>query len=124
MRVIVLVVLGVFISACIALPATRESKTSECELVTREMYIETRGPDLHELMIGTGSTEELVVIAAGLLIYSVSWVVSGSIVLVGNTIHWIESKGKCSEQGHDIIQINEADNLACSVESGQCAILK
>ena len=87
-----------FISACIALPATREVTNSNCDLVTREMYVDSHTLNNFNLNVA-GNGEGIVVLAAtGLVIYSVSWVISGSIVLTGNTIHWLETKGRCNER--------------------------
>ena len=130
MRKIVVVALINFVSGCIVLPATRDGENSDCELVTREMYV-----DVHELgsfdpdadavaEILVNAEGVLVFVAVSSVIFSVSWIVSSSIVLVGNTIHWIETKGKCNARADDIVAVDVTDSFACNVKSGQCTILK
>ena len=113
-----------FISACIALPATREVTNSNCDLVTREMYVDSHTLNNFNIS-GTVNGEGIVVLAAtGLVIYSVSWVISGSIVLTGSSIHWLETKGRCNERETETVQISKDDNLACKIDSGQCKVLR
>jgi hypothetical protein len=125
MRKTFTVMIVLFISACIALPATKEVTNSNCDLVTREMYVDSHTlGNLHNLN-GSGNLEAVVVLAAaGLIIYSVSWVISGSIVLSGNTIHWLETKGRCNERESETVRITKDDNLACKIDSGQCTVLR
>ena len=124
MKKALIIMTTLFISACIALPATREVTNNNCDLVTREMYIDSHTINNFHLNVA-GNGEGIVVLAVtGLVIYSVSWVISGSIVLTGNTVHWLETKGRCNERKTETVEISKDDNLACKIDNGQCKIIR
>jgi hypothetical protein len=85
--------LSLLASGCVFYPKTVESYDPVCELRTRQMQLKS------EVMHGTcgGSTQSEAVgclaLAAG--ITAGSAVVSGSIVVAGNTVYWLEKRGKC-----------------------------
>lgn len=125
MRIFVVLVFSMLISACIALPATKENENSNCDLVSHEMYVDTVVLGMPDFSKSEGNGEaELLVIGTGLAIYSVSWVISGSIVLIGNTILWLETKGKCDEREFETIQITKDNDFVCNIDSGQCQVQK
>jgi len=125
MRKTFIAMITLLISACIALPATKEVTNNDCDLVTREMYVDSHTLGDFNYVNGAGSGEAIVVLAAtALVIYSVSWVISGSIVLTGNSIHWLETKGRCNERKSETVEITKDDNLACEIVSGQCTVLR
>ena len=43
-----------------------------------------------------GYNDECLLVALG--VASTSYIVSGSIVVVGNTVHWIEKQGRCEDR--------------------------
>jgi len=73
-------------------------------MLTRELTLTTEFIDLHR---GCGNTAEsgacFLAVAVG--VPAVSFVVSGSAVLVGNTLHWLEYQGTC-ETGYLAQQIS------------------
>ena len=78
-----------FVSGCFYLPKFEESKNDNCELVTKKMTIENIGE------FPQGCNDECLLIALG--VATTSYIVSGSIAVVGNTVHWIEKKGRCED---------------------------
>jgi len=84
------------LQACVYVPRTREVYDAGCQVVYRQMVLEavqmrgaeqcTRGPATAECLVtalGSGFT----VVASA--------VVSGSIVIAGNTLYWLERQGSC-----------------------------
>ena len=62
----------------------------DCQLVTKELALEKVDTS------GCYSGDECI----GAAIMGItSTVVSGTIVVVGNTVHWLEKKGRCSDEG-------------------------
>ncbi len=47
---------------------------------------------------GSGEEAALCLLAFGVVIPAGSFIISGSVVLIGNTAHWLEYQGRC-EQG-------------------------
>ena len=78
-----------FVSGCFYVPKNEENKNENCELITKKMTIENRGE------FPQGCNDECLLIALGLT--STSYIVSGTITVVGNTIHWIEKQGRCED---------------------------
>jgi hypothetical protein len=87
--------LSLLASGCVFYPKTVESYDPVCEIRTRQMLLKS------EVIIDgicAGSTQQQA--AAGCLVVALgmtagSAVVSGSIVVAGNTVYWLEKRGKC-----------------------------
>lgn len=86
------------VSSCTFVPAVMDDPdNAACNLVTHK-----RGLALHD--IGEGNcqvytAEDALACLGVALVYSTATVViSGSLVLVGNTIHWLEKQGKCPQE--------------------------
>ena len=104
----------IFLTNCISVSRLKKEQARQCELVTKEMElsiigsdeswskasIESINEDKNKFCVGADKIS-VVTCAFGWLVYgttgAASLIVSGSIVVAGNTIHWIEKKGKCSE---------------------------
>ncbi|MFC1523390.1 hypothetical protein ACFL6N_01235 [Thermodesulfobacteriota bacterium] len=107
-RQLLFLFITLFISGCFA-PAyvPVDPSGEECDLLTRKLTLEVseKGTQLGvegvvevmaEVLDDCGEPECLLVIPLGILSIPVSsLIVSGSIVVGGNTIHWIEKQGKC-----------------------------
>jgi len=78
-----------FVSGCFYVPKIVENKNENCDLITKKMTIENRGE------FPQGCNDECLLIALG--VTSTSYIVSGTITVVGNTIHWIEKQGRCED---------------------------
>jgi len=101
-----LTVLSFFIVGCFA-PSIVAEKNQACQLVTKKLELVLYEEGSQALTEGAflgmlespeacQTPECLLIIPLGALAISVtSIIVSGSIVVVGNTIHWIEKEGTC-----------------------------
>jgi hypothetical protein len=104
LRISLLALLSVLIAGCF-MPAIVTNANPECQLVTKELKLtfseEGSGVLLDSALEGMlnsscNEPECLLIIPLGIFTISVtSMIVSGSIVVVGNTIHWLEKEGKC-----------------------------
>jgi hypothetical protein len=96
------------IQSCIVLPKTvPEEEDQDCLLATKSMTIDFKtSPEMideavDEMIQALASDchepECLLVLAPIVAICVGSMVVSGSIVVAGNTIHWMEKQGRCDD---------------------------
>ena len=90
-----IVALSFFISGCVFYPRAVEYYDAQCEIRYRTLVLETEtmkescsGPSSNDPQ-GHGCLALVVAMSAG------SAIVSGSIVVAGNTIYWLEKEGKC-----------------------------
>lgn len=81
------------LSSCIVVPRTIEVYDPECQVVARHM-------DLQAVQIGYISRcsnegcAALIVAAAATV--TATAIISGSIVVIGNTVYWFEKQGRCN----------------------------
>lgn len=115
-----LICLLAVLSGCFAPKSVRSTRESEtCQLKTRQFTLEMT-PDLSSrehagVFIPNCSGEDCATLAAALLAIPVgSFIISGSIVVVGNTFHWIEQQGTCSESivQESMTELADATQLA------------
>jgi len=105
-------ILLLFLNSCVAVPKVDDSQKPKCELATKKLTLETNVGNVDNL--GGGDPRGLVIVLAGAgIVYSVSAIVSGSIMLTGNTINWIEQEGTCE----DGVIKKAIDNLSNSLSS-------
>ena len=93
--------LALTLSACVYVPVIDEqdAASASCKTYTKSMALETI--EMHGNVVelscsnnrdcAAGALAAVVVVTAG------SAIISGSIVLTGNTIHWLEYQGTCSD---------------------------
>jgi len=106
-RYLLLVLIMFLIQNCIVIPKTVPEEDQKCLLVTKSMTIDYyTSPDLideavdetiHAISSDCHEPECLILFAPLIAISVGSFIVSGSIVVVGNTIHWIEEQGRCGD---------------------------
>ena len=124
MKPVILFIILYFLSSCAVVPKVSQDPDNErCKLSTNKMELDIIGSTN---CTKTGDPKEVVgclALAAGAM--TVTGIISGSIVLSGNTIHWIEKQGKCEDsalntyvmkhnkvlQDNNGVQINTEDNL-------------
>ena len=104
--VVLILFLPLIIWSCLVIPKTEHSTVSNCELITKSWTLEFHGigsnngcygcDDFVRVVIECGGeVEECVAIIATV---SLGWtVIAGSIVVVGNTAHWLEKQGTCED---------------------------
>ncbi|OIR11352.1 hypothetical protein GALL_68450 [mine drainage metagenome] len=81
------------LAACVVVPAVdqEEALSSSCETYTKSMTL--RAVDFNP----NCSSNNGDCLAAALAISAGSAIISGSIVLTNNTVHWLEYQGSCSD---------------------------
>ena len=94
-RIVPAVAAGLLASGCVVVPMTRDSYDDDCKVATHHM--ELTSVQLKEVVGCSGQTQFFqpfcVLGAVGLA--TVSTVVSGSVVVVGNVVYWTERKAAC-----------------------------
>ncbi|MBK6555523.1 MAG: hypothetical protein IPP18_11375 [Rhodocyclaceae bacterium] len=88
------------LGACVYVPRTVEFIDPECKVVARHMV-------LQEVQIAAimGCANEgcVTLVVAAAATAAVSAVISGSIVVAGNTVYWFERRGQCRRASHDTV---------------------
>lgn len=89
---LVAMILGM-LGGCVYLPATTAAYDAECRVHHRHMRLE-----LHQVGVLAGCANESCVAALVLFgaVTAASAVVSGSVVLAGNAVYWLERLGQCA----------------------------
>lgn len=80
------------LQACFFYPKVSPQQTASCDVSTRQLTLDVGVLDLSST---SGDIDDLMAVVV--VIGGVSAVVSGSIVLVGNTVHWLEKEGRCED---------------------------
>ena len=83
-------ILTLNLAACLFVPETKTIKNNDCQLVTKKWSLEFKKADI------SGRVDGEILVAIGAVAVG-SLVVSGSVVVVGNTIHWLEQQGFCDD---------------------------
>ncbi|NQZ89416.1 MAG: hypothetical protein HRT54_17710 [Colwellia sp.] len=86
------------LTSCVFLPETADNQQyyDQCKMVTKKLTLKANINKKHSLCGGKDFKDDpIVCLVANGVIASASIVVSGSIVLIGNTIHWLEYKASC-----------------------------
>lgn len=90
------------VTSCAFYPATSKlQEHGDCRMATRSLELDYTEISMNGCPLGSSSSNmdgEMICLAAmGVVIPVGSLVVSGSIVLVGNTMHWLEYHGTCDD---------------------------
>jgi hypothetical protein len=98
-RAVLLAIISV-LSACIYVPVVdeHEAASASCKTYTKSMTLEAiqlQG-NIVQPACGTGDCAAAA-LASVIAVTAGSAIISGSIVLTGNTIHWLEYQGTCSD---------------------------
>ena len=102
------------LSGCFTAKTVDSPEDSECNLVTKERELHYDN-DLTNKMGGGGDPRAMLPILVGSA--PVSFIVSGSIVLIGNAVHWIEKTGKCSDE--DVQNYTEKSTKKAEAKGGK-----
>ena len=89
-------VAAVTTSGCIFYPAKVEYYEARCEAMLRHYELQVEEVGLRDGFCQSGYEAECLTLV--LAVSAGSAVVSGSIVVVGNTLYWLERQGKCPVQ--------------------------
>ena len=95
-KIIISLLVFSLLQGCVAYPKETFRKDYERrDLVSREYHLTMNRGGLKMLMQGTLDPLQALVLAG--LSASVTIVVSGSVVIVGNTVHFLEKQGSCDD---------------------------
>lgn len=82
-----------FLQGCVFVPRTTTNYDAECMIETKKMALR---PEQIGALGSCSGRDCVVALAAFGVIAAASAVVSGSIVVVGNVVYWLEKQGKCA----------------------------
>ena len=80
---------SLLLAGCVATPREIEYYDTGCEIQSKKLVLETQP------LGNLSCTQSRECLATTLVIGAGSTIVSGSIVVVGNTVYWLERVGKC-----------------------------
>ena len=83
-----------FTYSCLYTPKVSEYQAHHCSLITKRLELKENSIDPHPEWVPEAKNG-LDVLLGLTVIGPATLIVSGSIVMVGNTIHWIEAQGRC-----------------------------
>jgi len=87
------------LSACVFVPVVDryDDKNYSCQTFTKSMSLDTL--EVHANIVHGCNNQQCLVaaLAAATVVSAGSAIISGSIVLTGNTVHWLEYQGTCSD---------------------------
>jgi hypothetical protein len=98
MKLILILLSMVCASSCAFFPSSsgKQDYSNECDMNTKKLHLEKIGDSDFCLKGDRLNEKELIsCLMIGGFIGSTSAIVSGSIVLIGNTIHWLEYQATC-----------------------------
>ncbi len=78
------------LSACIVVPQTQTVYDPDCQVMTRQVTLETAVIGGFTRCVGDGCAAMLATLG---FVTAASAVVSGSIAVVGNAVYWVERQG-------------------------------
>ena len=84
--------LALALSACVVVPVEDEVAASSCDTYTKSMTLKTVTANRGGL-----NCHDEACLAVILAVSAGSLIVSGSIVLTNNTVHWLEYQGSCDD---------------------------
>jgi hypothetical protein len=80
--------------ACIVVPQTQTVYDPNCQVMTRQVTLETAVVGGFTHCVGDGCAAMLATLG---FVTAASVVVSGSIAVVGNAVYWVERQGSCAK---------------------------
>ena len=90
-----------FLPGCVYLPNTTTIYNERCQTYERHMTLEVQ--QLGTVMGCQGDACAAALVAFG-AVSAATAIVSGSIVLVGNMVYWLEEQGQCLRSSHQSAQ--------------------
>ena len=84
-----MVTLAFLLSACV-LPKTVQNDSPDCKTVTKKLALEV----LEYQGVYCHGHDDCLAVAT---VWLTATAVSGSVVIIGNSVHWLEEKARCSK---------------------------
>lgn len=127
MKILLVTILAFTLSSC----AIFHTKVADAQPYRNECSLNTKSLDLdvsvHPLGVRNGCSEKCLILPA--IVSTGSFIVSGSVMLTNNSLHWLEYQGRCKlglgkhiedEKGSKVEIMDESCILECDIQSGQC----
>ncbi len=85
------------LQACVYVPRTHVTRDPNCVGLLHHMTLETDGQfnDFHILCNSSNQDACAALLVAGGAVAATSFIISGSIVMAGNVVYWMERKANC-----------------------------
>ena len=95
-KIIISISTLVLLASCVFVPETskKQKYSDTCNMFTRQLTLSAN--EINGQLCTSNDSAEACLMIYGVIIPIGSFVVSGSIVLIGNTLHWLEYQGSCS----------------------------
>jgi len=87
---------ALLLGGCVYVPRTVAQYDERCQVVTKRIELE---PVQLATIGGCSNAGCAALLAAAGLTAAASAVVSGSVMVVGNAVHWLERQGQCRASG-------------------------
>ncbi|MEP0354498.1 MAG: hypothetical protein ABJH06_04520 [Paraglaciecola sp.] len=102
LKIVTLTVVVVFCTSCVFYPTTSDNQkySSNCSMATRMLELDSKyvgivgGSSFDEKHINDEDDLKFFLVAEG-FVSATTLIVSGSIAVIGNTIHWLEYQVSC-----------------------------
>ena len=91
-----IIALSLFVSGCFAYPKKIEYYDFDCNIQARKLVLTAEAVNVR--CQHTADCMALLGVSAG------SVIVSGSIVVAGNTVYWLEKQGKCAPKSPSLVE--------------------
>jgi len=90
------VVIAGILSSCVFVPEESEKQkyADNCNMFTKQLTLSAH--EIKGQLCDSNESSEACLMVYGVILPVGSFVISGSIVLIGNTLHWLEYQGPCS----------------------------
>jgi len=97
-KLLLLISLPLLVSGCVYYPHKIEHYDEQCKITFNTVELESK--EMKDACARTNSSDPTgaACLAGILTLTAASAIVSGSLVLVGNTAYWLEKKGRCLAQ--------------------------
>ena len=96
MKIIAIIAIAFLLSSCAVVPKlAQDTDDSRCDLLTRKMELDMVGGNAN--CSSNDARGTLVCLGIAGVVVATTAIISGSIVLAGNTVHWLEKQGQCDD---------------------------
>jgi hypothetical protein len=94
-KVMAIIALSFSVSSCVYYPKQIEYYDAQCDITAKKLVLETK--EMKDACSGPNANDpQGKACLTGILTLSgVSAIVSGSVVVVGSTVYWLEKEGRC-----------------------------
>lgn len=89
--------LALLLTACVFTPKVVSRYDEVCDIEVRHLVLSAEQTGFAFVGQTCNGRDCLVLLAGEVLLVPVSAIVSGSIVLVGNTVFWMQKRGNCQD---------------------------